>query len=68
VSNNPVDWVQQSREYVNEVQVEFKKVTWPSQKEAVAGTASVLFVVAIIGVALFAVDSVLAWIMSMLLP
>jgi preprotein translocase SecE subunit len=53
---------------VNEVQVEFKKVTWPSQKEAVAGTASVLFVVAIIGVALFAVDSVLAWIMSMLLP
>jgi preprotein translocase subunit SecE len=68
VSNNPIDWVQQSREYVNEVQVEFKKVTWPSRKEAVAGTASVLFVVAIIGIALFAVDSVLAWIMSMLLP
>lgn len=67
VSNKPADWVQQSREFVSEVQVEFKKVTWPSQKEATAGTVSVLVVVAILGVALFGVDSILAWIMGTLL-
>jgi preprotein translocase subunit SecE len=68
VSKNPVEWAQASREFVNEVQMEFKKVTWPTQKEATAGTASVLIVVVAIGLVLFLVDSVLAWLMNAVLP
>ena len=68
MSKNPLDWAHASREFVGEVQMEFKKVTWPTQKEATAGTASVLVVVVAIGLVLFLVDSVLAWLMSTLLP
>jgi preprotein translocase subunit SecE len=68
VSNNPLHWAAQSREYLNEVQVEFKKVTWPTQKETVAGTVGVLFIVAIVSIGLFFVDWGLAWIMSTVLP
>jgi preprotein translocase subunit SecE len=68
MSNNPLHWAAQSREYLSEVQVEFKKVTWPTQKETVAGTVGVLFIVAIVSVGLFFVDWGLAWIMSTVLP
>jgi preprotein translocase subunit SecE len=68
LSKNPIQWAEQVREFLGEVQIEVKKVTWPTQKETVAGTVSVVVVVAIVSVALFGVDSVLAWTMSMLLP
>jgi preprotein translocase subunit SecE len=68
LSKNPIQWAEQAREFLSEVQIEVKKVTWPTQKETVAGTVSVVVVVAIVSVALFGVDSVLAWTMSMLLP
>jgi preprotein translocase subunit SecE len=68
LTKNPIQWAEQIREFVNEVQIEVKKVTWPTQKETVAGTVSVVVVVAIVAVALFGVDSVLAWTMNMLLP
>ena len=68
MSKNPIQWAEQIREFLSEVQVEVKKVTWPTQKETVAGTVSVVVVVAIVAVALFGVDSVLAWTMSVLLP
>jgi len=68
LSKNPIQWAEQAREFLGEVQIEVKKVTWPTQKETVAGTVSVVVVVAIVAVALFGVDSVLAWTMSVLLP
>ena len=68
MSKNPIQWAEQIREFLNEVQIEVKKVTWPTQKETVAGTVSVVVVVAIVAVALFGVDSILAWTMSVLLP
>ena len=68
MSKNPIQWAEQVREFLGEVQIEVKKVTWPTQKETVAGTVSVVVVVAIVAVALFGVDSVLAWTMSVLLP
>jgi preprotein translocase subunit SecE len=67
LNKNPVQWAEQSREFLNEVQVEFKKVTWPSQKEIVAGTVAVVVVTALLSVALFGVDAVLAWVMSWVL-
>ncbi len=60
MSKNPIEWADQSRAFLGEVQVEFKKVTWPSQKETVAGTIGVMILVSIVGTALFIVD----WLLS----
>jgi preprotein translocase subunit SecE len=67
-SKNPVDWALQGREFLNEVQVEFKKVTWPTQKETVGGTIGVIVLVALVAVGLFAVDGILGWIMRTVWP
>jgi preprotein translocase subunit SecE len=68
VSKNPIRWAEQSREFLNEVQVEFKKVTWPVQKEVVAGTISVVVVSAVMAIGLSAVDWVLSMGVSAILP
>ena len=67
-SKNPVDWALQGREFLNEVQVEFKKVTWPTQKETVGGTIGVIVLVALVAIGLFAVDGILGWIMRTIWP
>ena len=67
-SKNPVEWATEGREFLSEVQVEFKKVTWPSQKETVGGTIGVVVLVALVTIALFAVDGILAWTMRMVWP
>jgi preprotein translocase subunit SecE len=61
-------WVESSKQFVDEVVVESKKVAWPKLNEVVAGSISVIVVVAIIGVALGVVDAVLAVLMRNLLP
>ena len=67
-SKNPVDWALQGREFLNEVQVEFKKVTWPTQKETVGGTVGVIVLVSLVAIALFAVDGILGWVMRTIWP
>ena len=66
MSKNPAEWARNSRNFINEVQVEGKKVTWTTQKETVAGTISVVVLVAIIGLGLFAVDGILSWLTGLL--
>ena len=56
---NPAVWISDGRQFATEVKTEFKKITWPSQKEAVGGTIGVLVIVAIITLALSLVDAVL---------
>jgi preprotein translocase subunit SecE len=68
VSTNPIKWTQQSREFLGEVQLEFKKVTWPTQKETVVGTASVLIIVAVVALVLGLFDWVLSLVMRQVLP
>jgi len=65
---NPAVWFAQSRQFLMEVRTEFRKVTWPSQKEAVAGTVGVLVIVAVITAALSAMDLVLGQLMKWILP
>ena len=65
---NPAEWVGQSRKFLLEVRAEFRKVTWPSQKEAVAGTIGTLVVVAIITSVLSLVDLVLGQAVQLLVP
>ena len=65
---NPVEWVGQSRQFLLEVRSEFRKVTWPTQKEAVAGTIGTLVVVAIITSVLSLIDLVLGQAVQLLVP
>ncbi len=54
-------------EFLNDVKVEVKKVTWPSRKEAIGGTAVVLFAVFIIALYLGIVDTILSKIVESLI-
>jgi preprotein translocase subunit SecE len=64
---NPVSWVKDSHQYLTEVQAEYKKITWPPQKEAIAGTIGVLTIVVIVTTVLAIVDFILSRIMQYVL-
>ena len=65
---NPAVWYADSRQFITEVRVEFRKVAWPSQKEAMAGTIGVLVVVAVLTTALGLVDLGLGQLIQLILP
>jgi preprotein translocase subunit SecE len=64
---NPASWVRDSRQYLTEVQGEYKKITWPPQKEAIAGTIGVVAIVTIVTTVLAIVDFILSRIMQYVL-
>lgn len=68
MANNPADWIRDGRQFLSEVQAEFKKVTWPSQKEYVGGTIGVIVVVAIVTAVLGLADFVLGRVVQAILP
>ncbi len=68
MNKNPIHWAEESRAFLGEVQVEFKKVTWPTQRETIAGTVSVVVLVAIVGLALTAVDWSLSQAVQLIWP
>ncbi len=49
-----------AKNFLGDVKVEVKKVTWPSRKEAMGGTMVVLVVVLIVSVFLGIVDTILS--------
>jgi preprotein translocase subunit SecE len=65
---NPVEWVGESRQFLLEVRSEFRKVTWPTQKEAVAGTIGTLVIVTVITTVLSLVDLLLGQAVQLLVP
>ena len=65
---NPASWYSESRQFLLEVRAEYRKVTWPSQKEATAGTIGVLVVVVVLTSALSLVDLGLAQMVKLVLP
>ena len=65
---NPVVWMSESRQFLLEVRSEYRKVTWPNQKEAVAGTIGVLVVVTVITLVLSGIDLVLGQVIQWILP
>lgn len=64
---NPAAWVKDTKEYLTEVQSEYKKITWPPQQEALAGTIGVVLVVAVVTIVLGLVDFALSRITQLLL-
>jgi len=65
---NPVDLYNDAKRFTLEVRSEFRKITWPSQKEAMGGTIGVIVVVAIITSVLSLVDAILGWAIQIVLP
>ena len=65
---NPVILFNDSKQFALEVRTEFRKVTWPSQSEAVGGTIGVIVVVAIITSVLSLVDLVLGQLIQLVIP
>ncbi len=55
------------KQFLREVKTELKKVTWPSRKDTLSGTAIVLVAVFIIALFLGIVDSGLSGLIKMLL-
>ena len=56
-----------TRQYLNDVVSEFKKVTWPSQREYVGGTIAVLVISVVITIVLSLIDLGLGQIMRLVL-
>ncbi|MCX8118319.1 MAG: preprotein translocase subunit SecE [Desulfobacterota bacterium] len=59
--------VEAAKQFLREVKTELKKVTWPSKKDAAAGTAVVLVTVFVIAFFLGLVDSGLSYLVRALL-
>jgi len=59
--------VSKAIQFLSEVKGEVKKVTWPSKKEAMGGTAVVLIVVLIMAIFLGVVDLLLSKIIEAIL-
>jgi len=64
---HPGEWIGQSREFLEEVRAELRKVTWPTQKEYVGGTIGVLVIVILLTIVLGSVDYVLAKIIQLVM-
>jgi len=65
---NPMVLYADSKQFLMEVRAEYRKVTWPTQKEAVAGTVGVLVVVSVLTLALSVVDFGLGFLVRLILP
>ena len=64
---NPIVWVSDGQQFASEVRAEFKKITWPARKEAIAGAIGVGVVVAIVCTVLSLVDAVLGQLIQYIL-
>ncbi len=61
------DWVERARQFLREVMVEAKKVTWPNRREAIAQTSMVIVTVILIALFLGVVDAGLQRLMGSIL-
>ena len=61
-------FIDDTRQYLIDVRSEFKKITWPGQKEYVGGTIGVLVIVVIVGTVLGLIDVGLAQLMRLIVP
>jgi preprotein translocase subunit SecE len=53
------NWIQVAKDYVNDLKLEMRRVTWPSRKQVEGTTAVVIFSVFVFAAYFFVVDSVL---------
>jgi preprotein translocase subunit SecE len=65
---NPAIWIRDARQYLIDVRTEFRKLTWPTQREYVGGTIGVIVIVAIIAAVLGVIDVGLGAVMQRIVP
>jgi preprotein translocase subunit SecE len=65
LERNPAAWIAATRQYLIDVRSEFRKITWPSQREYVGGTVGVVVIVAFLTVVLGLIDAGLAMLMEL---
>jgi preprotein translocase subunit SecE len=65
LERNPAAWIAATRQYLIDVRSEFRKITWPSQREYVGGTVGVVVIVAFLTVVLGLIDAGLAQVMQL---
>jgi preprotein translocase subunit SecE len=53
-------WVNDTRDYINDLKLEMRRVTWPSRKQVESTTAVVIFSVFAFAAYFFVVDSILS--------
>jgi len=54
------NWYQRTKDYVNDLKLEMRRVTWPNRKQVEGTTAVVIFAVFAFAAYFFVVDSVMA--------
>ena len=63
------NWLQSTQDYVNELRLEMRRVSWPNRKQVESTTAVVIFAVFAFAGYFFVVDSLLArgirWILAL---
>ena len=64
MERNPAAWIAATRQYLIDVRSEFRKITWPSQREYVGGTVGVVVIVAFLTLVLGLIDAGLALVME----
>ena len=52
-------WAQETKDYVNELKLEMRRVTWPSRKQVESTTAVVIFSVFAFAAYFYVVDGIL---------
>jgi preprotein translocase subunit SecE len=65
---NPAIWIRDARQYLIDVRSEFRKLTWPTQREYVGGTIGVIVIVGVIAAVLGVIDVALGAAMQWILP
>jgi len=65
---NPAIWIRDARQYLLDVRSEFRKLTWPTQREYVGGTVGVIAIVGIVALVLGLIDVGLGALMNAVLP
>ena len=62
------NWVQSTKDYVNDLRLEMRRVSWPNRKQVESTTAVVIFAVFAFAGYFFVVDSLLSrgirWILA----
>lgn len=53
------NWVQATKDYINDLKLEMRRVTWPNRKQVESTTAVVIFSVFAFAGYFFVVDSIL---------
>ena len=63
------NWVQSTKDYVNDLRLEMRRVSWPNRKQVESTTAVVIFAVFAFAGYFFVVDSLLSrgirWILAL---